>query len=90
MRQSQDQIQANREILQSIGKRDADQSEQRNSEHDDGEDIDSEFIISSTDEKSGSENPENNRYVQRTDRGRPPSCSLCMLVSGKKWSRCAP
>jgi hypothetical protein len=62
MRQSQDQIQANREILQTIGKRDVNESQQRNNEHDDDDDdIDSEFMISSTDEKSGNANPENNR-----------------------------
>jgi hypothetical protein len=63
MRQSQDQIQANREILQTIGKRDINQSEQRTNEQDDddNDDVDSEFMISSTDEKSGNVNPENNR-----------------------------
>jgi hypothetical protein len=61
MRQSQDQIQANREILQSIGKRDVNQSLQRNNEQDDDDEIDSEFMISSTDEKPGNADPENNR-----------------------------
>ncbi|KDR14744.1 uncharacterized protein LOC110834220 isoform X2 [Zootermopsis nevadensis] len=58
MRQSQDQIQANREMLQTIGKRDADQSQQRSSDDDDEDDeMDSEFMVSSTDEKSGSNRP---------------------------------
>jgi hypothetical protein len=64
MRQSQDQIQANREILQTIGKREVNQSELRNTEPDDdndGDDVDSEFVISSTDGKSENANIENNR-----------------------------
>jgi hypothetical protein len=64
MRQSQDQIQANREILQTIGKRDVNQSQQRSNEQvddDDDDDMDSEFMISSADEKSGNANAENNR-----------------------------
>jgi hypothetical protein len=63
MRQSQDQIQANREILQTIGKRDINRSQQGTNEQNevgDEDDVDSEFTLS-TDEKSGNVNIENNR-----------------------------
>lgn len=69
MRQSQDQIQANREILQTIGKRDINHSQQGTNEQDDDgddEDVNSEFMISSTDEKSGNVNPENNRWARKS------------------------
>jgi len=66
MRQSQDQIQANREILQTIGKREVHQSQLRNIEQDDNnddddDDVNSEFAISSTEGKSENANIENNR-----------------------------
>lgn len=70
MRQSQDQIQANREILQTIGKRDINHSQQGTNDQDDvgdDDDVDSEFMISSTDEKSGNVNPENNRPPETSD-----------------------
>jgi hypothetical protein len=66
MRQSQDQILANREMLQTIGKRDVSQSQLRNIEQDDNnddddniDDVNSEFVIS--DGKSENANIENNR-----------------------------
>lgn len=64
MRQSQDQIQANREILQTIGKRDINPPRQGTDEQDDAgdeDDVDSEFMMSSKGEGSGNVNTENNR-----------------------------
>lgn len=66
MRQSQDQIQANREILQTIGKRTDRQLQLRNIEQDDNndnddDDVNSGFAISSTEGKSENDNIENNR-----------------------------
>lgn len=68
MRQSQDQIQANREILQTIGKREVHHSQLRNiakqddnNDDDDDDDVNSEFAISSTEGKSENANIEKNR-----------------------------
>ncbi|XP_069688574.1 diuretic hormone 1 [Periplaneta americana] len=62
MRQSQDQIQANREILQTIGKREVNTSQQ-----DLADDAESEFVISSTEEKSGNVSPDNDRSPETSD-----------------------
>jgi hypothetical protein len=82
MRQSQDQIQANREILQTIGKRDVHKSQLRNIEQDvnnddDDDDVNSEFAISSTEGKSENANIENNR---------PPATSDWPVASNSRWT----
>jgi Corticotropin-releasing factor family. len=61
MRQTQNQIQANRDILESIGKREVNLSQQRSLDQDDIDDLDTDLLISSTEDKTGHASSDNNR-----------------------------
>ena len=61
MRQTQNQIQANRDFLESIGKREVNLSQQRNLDQDDTDDLDTDLLIASTEDKSGHASSDNNR-----------------------------
>ncbi|PSN53471.1 hypothetical protein C0J52_09332 [Blattella germanica] len=61
MRQTQSQIQANRDILESIGKREVNLSQQHNIDQDDADELDADLLIASSEDKSGHNSSANNR-----------------------------